>query len=141
MRPAVIAAALCLIAASAGTAAAAEPQAGPEDAFTFAPAEGRHLKIDRRSGRVSLCEDKDGTYACTLVPDDRDAYAAEIERLKARVADLEDEVARLKGDRRRTAAEDEQRFDRFLDFSDKAFRRFFNMVEDMKKDLAEDGSL
>lgn len=51
--------------------------------FSFAPVEGGALKLDRETGRVSLCAKGPTGFACTAVPDTRDAYEAEIARLKA----------------------------------------------------------
>lgn len=143
MRARLIAAALCLSAALGAPAVrGADDLSAPSgDAFTFAPAEGPQLKIDRRSGRVSLCEEKAGAWSCTLVPDDREAYEADIARLRARVAELERKVAALEADRDRFGADDQRRLDRFFDFSDKAFRRFFGMVEDLKRDFGDGENL
>lgn len=134
----------------AGAAVAAEPAPPPadgpaaaQDNFAIAPAEGRHLKIDRRDGRISLCEEKAGAWRCSLVPDDRDAYEGEIAALKKRVADLEAEVAALRAERRAPAdaADEEKRLDEFLDFSDKAFRRFFGMVREMRREFGDESRI
>jgi len=134
----------------AGAAVAAEPAPPPVDApaesgdnFAIAPAEGRHLKIDRRDGRISLCEEKAGRWACSLVPDDRDAYEGEIAALRRRVADLEAEVAALRAERRPAPsdADEAKRLDEFLDFSDKAFRRFFGMVREMRREFGDESRI
>lgn len=51
--------------------------------FAFAPVEGGALKLDTENGKVSLCAKGAGGFACTAVPDSRDAYEAEIARLQA----------------------------------------------------------
>jgi hypothetical protein len=137
----VLAAVLLLAAAPPAGAEGTAPAAGPDDNFTMAPAEGRHLKIDRRNGRVSICEETGGEWRCRLVPDDREAYEGEIERLEKRIADLESKVAKLEADADWIGPNDEKKLDEFMDFTDKAFRRFFGLVEDLKRDYEEPGRI
>lgn len=119
-----------------------------ESAFTMTPAEGRHLKIDRRTGRVSVCSEESGSWSCRLVADDRLAYEEEIERLQSeterledRVGELEQELATRSEGENWIGPEDEKKLDEFLDFSDKAIRRFFGMVQDLKRDLDQPDTL
>lgn len=121
-------------------------EAGATDLFVLAPAEGRHLRMDRRSGRLSVCEaDAGGQWLCRLVPDDRDAYDEELatlrvenERLAAEVAALTARIAELEADRNWIGPEDEKKLDEMLDFSEKAFRRFHGMVDDLRRDFEGD---
>lgn len=114
---------------------------GEDDGFAFVPATGDHLKIDRRSGQVSLCGERNGRWTCTLVPDDRTAYEEEIERLQADKRRLEARVAELErssGAPPRTepwfGPDEEKELDRFLDFSGEAMRRFFGLVDELKQE-------
>lgn len=108
-------------------------QSAPASGYDIVPAEGRHLKIDRDSGAVSLCEEISGRWRCSLIPDDREALEEEISRLRAENERLKAEVAT--GRQRSFGPEDEKELDEFFAFSDKAFRRFFGMVQDLKRDL------
>ncbi|WP_237152022.1 hypothetical protein [Oryzibacter oryziterrae] len=133
----------CLLSAPALTSAMATDQApaGPKDGvadtFAFAPADGPQLRIDRRDGTVSLCEQTAGQWACKLVADDRKAYEdrlseveAENARLAARVSELERKLADSSP---MLGSSDQQKLDEFLDLSDRMFHHFFNMVEDLKR--------
>ena len=132
------------------------PPVVEDDLFQMMPAVGRQLKIDRRTGRVSICEDRNGDWACRLVADDRLAYEEEISRLEDDNARLVEENARLnkelaerqsaegsgkRGDGPWIAPEDEKRLDEFMTFSDKAIRRFFGMVENLKRDFDQPDNL
>lgn len=78
------ASALLACAVAAGPAAA---QAAPETdsgRFTFNRVEDGYLRLDTRTGLVSLCARKPVGWACHPVPDERTA--------------LEDEIARLQSD-------------------------------------------
>jgi cell division protein FtsB len=142
-----------LVAAQMDTPApAAQLEAGPaaepstDGNFTLAPAEGRHLKIDRRTGRVSICAEADGAWSCRLVADDRAAYEEDIARLEAEnerlgqlVMELQNELAQR--DETWIGPDEEKKLDEFLDFSDKAIRRFFGMVQELKRDLTPSDQL
>jgi hypothetical protein len=149
-RPAAMAALVALLASALplwaqDPPAAATPDGDPAaagDLFEMVPATGRHLKIDRRTGRVSLCEETDGRWACRLVADDRLAYEEEIARLESENGRLRERIAELEGAGGGAdspapwiSPEDERRLDEFLTFSDKAMRRLFGMVQDFKRDL------
>ena len=115
----------------------------PEENFEFRPAEGDYLKVDRRTGQVSICRENNARWRCQLLADDRDAYEDEIARLERENDDLsrrvdELETALAERDKRSDdwiGEEEEKKLDEFLDFTDKAFRRFFGMVEDLKRDF------
>ncbi len=136
------------IAAAQEGVPAAKVEQGGEDAFDLVPAEGRHLKIDRRTGSVSICEEKSGEWQCQLVADDRAVYEVEVKQLRAdldrlqkRNDELEKKVAQLENGRDWLGPDDEEKLDRFMDFTDKAFRRFFGMVESLKKDYEQSDAL
>lgn len=123
---------------------AIDDPAAPADneAFSLSPATGDHLRIDRRTGRVSICSSKTGDWRCTLIPEDREAYEAEIaelrtenDRLKRELADAEKRWADSGRQGEWFGPDERKKLDEFLDFSDHAMRRFFDMVEDLKRDL------
>ena len=75
-------------AAPQGTAQAAPSAETSAPRFAFAPVEGGALKLDRETGNVSLCAKRPSGFTCEAVPDTRDAYEAEIARLRAEVDTL-----------------------------------------------------
>ena len=86
--PKIVAVLLPLLLAAPAFADEAPPAS---DNFALVPATGQYLRIDRRSGEVSLCAERDATWQCQLLADDRAA-------LEGRLTDLEREVARLKAE-------------------------------------------
>jgi hypothetical protein len=148
-----LAAAIVLVVAPAGAGAQepVRPEANGavgDQNYTMVPAEGRHLKIDRRTGRVSVCDDKNGNWNCRLVADDREAYEDEIARLETendelrrQLSETTSELAQRDQTDNWIGPEDEKKLDEFLTFSDKAIRRFFDMVQDLKRDLNEPDTL
>lgn len=69
----------------AQAAASADPQAN----FTMLQVEGGLMKLDTRTGRLSFCSTRAGSWTCELVPEERSAYEDEIARLNDRIATLQ----------------------------------------------------
>jgi hypothetical protein len=74
---------------------AAFPQDAPENEdsrFSFFHAEGGYLRLDGRSGQVSLCTRRQAGWLCQSLPEERAALEAEIARLQHENAALKNEV-------------------------------------------------
>lgn len=118
------------------------------------------LRLDRTSGEVSLCREREGSWTCELIADDRAALADEIDRLEvenaklktrvdalearlAAVADLAEQPIEEPASQEKIleykAGETEERvddeLDKALDATERAMRRFFGMVQEFKQDL------
>lgn len=80
-----LALALAVIALPAVPALAQAPAPRDEAGGRFVLREAPQglLRMDTRTGTMSICADASGTFTCRLVPDDRAALEHEIERLKA----------------------------------------------------------
>lgn len=122
---------------TAQTAPAQEPPP-PQEGYSLQPATGEYLKIDRRTGDVSLCASRGGDWSCELVADDRQAYEdriaeleAENERLGKRIATLEAEANGVRAPL--LDKDDERRLQEFFDLSDRMFRHFFDLVDRLRE--------
>lgn len=82
--------ALLLAVATTGAAAATENSGR----FSMSPSGDGFMRLDKVTGAVSLCERKDGDWACRSLPDDQKA-------LQDRIGKLEDENRALKDENRR----------------------------------------
>jgi hypothetical protein len=60
--------------------------------YTFHRAEGGYLRLDGRTGQVSLCNRQPSRWVCQTVPDERAALEAEIARLQQDNAALKKEL-------------------------------------------------
>lgn len=156
------------------TAAIAQDKIDPEDAdavtdgradrFSLVAIDGDILRVDRQNGTVSICGEQNGSWRCNPVPLAEEAYLAEIneladevDRLTARLEELEDEGAGTDKDlppgsaldRPKTDGgdktgkldkEDEEELEKVLTFTESAMRRFFGMVRELQKEFeSEDG--
>ena len=66
-------------------APAADAQTAPDSEngrYAFNQVSDGMLRLDTRTGQVSLCAKKDATWACNAVPDERQALESEIARLQ-----------------------------------------------------------
>jgi hypothetical protein len=76
---------IVLVAASAALALPALAQTAPDSEngrYTFSPVADGTLRLDTRTGQVSLCARKDAGWSCAAVPDERTALENEIARLQ-----------------------------------------------------------
>jgi hypothetical protein len=86
---------IVLAVAAALAAPAALAQNGPDNEdgrFTFHRTEDGYLRLDGRSGQVSLCLRRSSGWQCQAVPDERAALETEISRLQADNANLKKEL-------------------------------------------------
>lgn len=116
----------------------------PNARFSIIETAKGFLRLDQKNGNISICKIEGGQMGCKMAADERHAYQKEIERvnqqldkIKARLGALEgrETTAKLKSDKPDTK---EEEFDRALKFADKAFRQFFGMVQELKKEKRKD---
>lgn len=91
-----------------------------------------YLRVDLESGAIARCEQDNSVWQCTAI--DVQTSGADAS-LAGRIADLEDRVAQLETDK--LDRPDLTELEDALDTSEKFMRRFFGMVQDMKKDMAQ----
>lgn len=61
--------------------------------YALSPVADGVIRLDTRTGAVTTCSDKGSGWACTIIPDERAAYDAEIGRLLTDNAALKAELA------------------------------------------------
>ncbi|MDQ0325061.1 hypothetical protein J2R99_000910 [Rhodopseudomonas julia] len=116
--------------------------------YVFVPIEKGALRLDTKTGEVSRCESMGEGAVCRLVADERLAYQEEIEALSQRLDRLETKLEKLtiaplspstpNRDDERMTTEEQEKLNRFFDLTDQVMRRFFGMVEDLKRDFNDD---
>lgn len=110
------------------------------DRYTMEKSAGGFVRMDRRTGEMSICEERAGQLVCKLAADERAAFRDEVERLHADLEELEERVAALEDERRtslNTELPDEQTFDQALGLMERFFRRFMGIVEDLEQDFGD----
>ena len=115
--------------------------------YTMTPTPEGMLRLDTRTGAVSLCSNDSGAWTCKSMPDDRVALENEIDRLSEENAQLRAELGKPAGegenkpdhtgrerqDSRRWLPND-QDVEEFMTFFEKMMRRFKEFVETLQQD-------
>ncbi len=140
---------------------------GDPQRYSLVSADGDILRVDRQNGTVSFCTQKNASWRCNPVPLAEEAYqaeinalASEVERLTARLEELEAEEgqdakplppgAALDRPKKENGAQedaapepegtDEEELEKVLSFTETAMRRFFGMVRELQKELDDSGN-
>src|SRR6266705_2644235 len=75
-----------------GARAQTSPSENEDSRFTFHRADDGYLRLDGRSGQVSICTRRPVGWLCQAVPDERAALEVEIARLQTDNAALKKEL-------------------------------------------------
>lgn len=122
----------------AGTAASglADESAGAAR-YQLERIEGGFVRLDRRTGSISHCRQKDDQFVCRMAADDRVAYEADIDALATRVEALEARLATPGTPSAKTPSGPEvpstEEFERSLGMMETFIRRFWGVVQDLEK--------
>ena len=112
--------------------------------YTMTPTKDGVLKLDTKTGAVSLCRNVGTGWSCEAVDE------SDPEGLREQLRRLEKENARLrarldkcqlspgKRDNGKLELPSEQDVDKAMDFMEKLLNRFKGLVEDLKKDKKDD---
>jgi len=141
----------------AAAAAGAQPSSpeGGDTRFTFHRADDGYLRLDGRSGQVSMCHRRATGWQCQLVPDERTALEAEISRLQSDNAVLKKELLSRnlplpdgmrpdqpgsksqvpKSQVQRPQLPDDAEINRIMGVMEKIWRRMVEMIQSVQRDL------
>jgi hypothetical protein len=111
--------------------------------YTMTPTKDGVLKLDTRTGAVSLCSRSSGDWSCKSVDSDGQDRIRQLEkenaRLRARLADRH--LAPGSNDGGKMEMPSEEDVDKAMDFMERLLHRFKGMVEDLKKDKKEENGV
>lgn len=117
--------------------ALASPAAAQEtERYQLERTQDGYVRLDTTTGRVTLCEERDGQLICRMAAEDRAAYDREFDALQDRIEALEGRIAALESGRPAAQLPDEQEFEQTLGYMERFFRRFMGIVRDFERDLA-----
>ena len=88
------------------------------------------VRLDRKTGAMSVCQDQGGNLVCRMAADERSAYDDELDRLSDRVTKLEKTVASNKG----SSLPDDAEVDRTLSIMQKFMRGFMGMAKEFQNE-------
>lgn len=133
-------------------ASAAQAQSAPENEdgrFTFHRTDDGYLRLDGRSGQVSLCARRPAGWQCQTVPDERAALESEIARLQSDNVILKKELLSRnlplpggmrpelssRGDDSRLQLPSDAELNRIMSFIEKVWKRMVEMIVTTQKDM------
>jgi hypothetical protein len=102
--------------------------------FVMTPVAEGFLRLDTRSGQVSLCTLTAGQAQCRASADERAALEAEIDRLARENAALKGQAPKSAQNPKTAADDEERRFDRALDRAERFLRRMMQIFRDSSGD-------
>jgi hypothetical protein len=99
--------------------------------FAMTPLADGFLRLDTRSGQVSLCKLEAGQAQCRASADERAALEAEIDRLNRENAALKAaQDPKTAQDPKPASDDEERRFDRAMDRAERFLRRMMRIFRD-----------
>jgi len=104
-------------------AMAAEPDA---TRFQLERSGDHFVRLDRQTGAMSLCTEKDGALVCRMAADERAAYEDELDRLADRVSALEKNITA------RPALPTDAEVDRSIGIMERMMRSFMGIVREFR---------
>ncbi len=104
--------------------------AAETDALRFQlESSGDHfVRLDKQTGAMSLCEEKDGALVCRMAADERAAYEQELDRLSARVTALENKSIVNK------ALPSDEEINRSIGIMERWMRSFMGIVKEFQSE-------
>ena len=116
----------------------------PATGFAQQPASSRYVmektedgfvRLDTRTGEMSICKEQGDQLVCRLAADERRAMEEILADLSARVDALEQRLEGPVPMDKRTDIPDEEELDRAVGAMQKMMRSFFDMVDEFRNDF------
>ncbi|MCO5160444.1 MAG: hypothetical protein M9939_04870 [Mesorhizobium sp.] len=107
-----------------------------ETRYTLEKTPQGYVRMDTRSGEMSLCSERAGQLVCRLAADERSAWQDELDRLARRLDEVEKRLAVLENSPPQDALPTDEQFEQSLSFMEKFFRRFIDIVKDLEEESA-----
>lgn len=108
--------------------------------FSMSPVADGVMRLDSRTGQISLCRKRNESWTCEAVADDRAAYEKEIGRLQDKVTKLEAELGRGPGAKETLKLPNDADVDRMMKFFENILRRFKSMIDNLQREDAPNRS-
>lgn len=112
-------------------------RAQDDDRYVLEKTDAGFVRMDRRTGKMSICEERTGQLVCKVAADERAAIDDEIERLHETVSKLEERVAALESASpavKLPQLPTEQEFEQTLGFMERFVRRFVDVMKNLDQD-------
>ena len=124
------------IALAAGSLCALPALAEETSNYTLEKAADGYVRMNNRTGEMSICQERSGQLVCKVAAEERTAYEEDIADLKGRVAKLEDTVAAMGKIPPvvRDALPSDEQFEKGLSYMERFVRRFMGIAKEFGYD-------
>ena len=132
-----------LIPAALCSLVAASAYSEETDHYRLEKSADGYVRMDTRTGAMSICEERSGQLVCKMAADERAAYQDEIDRLDNSVKALDARVAKLENSlsaRLESQLPSQEDFNKSLGYMQQFFRTFKDIVKDMDKEDGDGGT-
>lgn len=105
--------------------------------FTLEKTDKGFVRMDKRTGEMSVCEIAGSQMICRMGADDRKAFESELDTLMTRIETLEKKVASLEGTPPSSSLNrlpNDEEMEQTFTFMEKFFRRFMGIAKDLEKE-------
>ena len=104
-----------------------------ETRYTLEKTPDGYVRMDTRTGEMSVCTERTGQLVCRLAVHERSAWQDEVDRLTRRLDEVEKRLGALEASPPpQTALPSEEQFEQSLTFMERFFRRFIDIVKDLE---------
>ena len=104
------------------------------DRYQLQRTDDGYVRLDTKTGSMSICQENSGQLICRMASDERAAYEGDLDALEDRVDALEARLKTLEAGRPAASMPDEQEFEQTLGYMERFFRRFMGIVRDFEQD-------
>lgn len=132
MRPMPMPTTLLLIIAT-GIAAPALAEDADVARFALEKTESGFVRLDRKTGALTLCQENDGALTCRMAADERAAYEEDLARLEKRVEALEKSLSIGRPLANAEPLPSDEEVERSIGIMERFMRSFFGLVEEFKQ--------
>ncbi len=101
--------------------------------FALEKTDGGFVRLDRKTGALTLCQEKDGTLTCRMAADERAAYEEDLARLEKRVEALEKSLSTGRPLANAEPLPSDEEVERSIGIMERFMRSFFGLVEEFKQ--------
>ena len=128
-----------LVSAVALIGIAGSARAEETDRYRLEKTDTGYIRMDTATGEMSICEERSGQLVCKIAADERAAFQGDIDRLQAKLDEMEGRVARLEARPSipETLLPSDAEVDKGIDIMEKFFRSFMGIVKELDKDVAK----
>ena len=105
----------------------------------------RFVRLDQKTGQMSVCRLKGDNLVCRMAADDRDALVAELDGMQDRIAALEENAKTEAAPKSRSKNESQtdrdggypldKEIDEAVEYSGRVIRKFFDVMKELRQDL------